>query len=154
VAAVEDTPRLESLLEEYRERHVWLRYWSTEQRLVALAVVSLNGAALADLRQFLDALSVLLPRDVPSVLFPLLMFSVGALGFVHNNRLCDRYDRNGRRLFEVARELKIKAAFQEDRDRWPDYKGFEPKTMRAWFYLLYVATMFLWMVILLVGSPR
>lgn len=131
----EDTPAAESLREEFRARHVWLRHWNVEQRLVALAIVSLNGAALLKFEQF--------PALIPS-----LMVLVGILGLAHNNRLCDRYDRNGRRLFEVAQQLKIKAVFQEDRDTWPDYKGYEPQTMRAWFYFLYLATMLLWTAIL------
>lgn len=131
-----DTPTEEALREEYRERHVWLRHWNIEQRLVALAIVSLNGAALVNLRQLQGVL--------PACLLPILLVVVGIFGLIHNNRLCDRYDRNGKRLFEIARQLKIKAVFQEDRDTWPDYKGYEPKTMRAWFYLLYLATILLW----------
>jgi hypothetical protein len=126
------SPENDSLREEYKQRNEYQRYWATEQRLVALAVLTFNGVALANVGK------------LPLYVILLFMIALGAFGFVHNNRLSVRYDQNEKRLITVAQQLYIRAVFHEDDYDCHDHKGYNPKTMRFWFYSLYVATIGLW----------
>lgn len=127
----------QALQEEYRQRNEFLRYWATEQRLVALAILSFNGATLVNWDKLKESLS--------SVVLSFVMVLLGVFGVMHNNRLCKRYDQNEKRLTKLAKDLHINTVFHEDDYEWRDHNWYKPTTMRFWFYLLYIGTIAFWM---------
>lgn len=117
------------LLEEYKERHAYLRFLATRQGHMAVALMTLNGFAI-----FRSSVDI-------TFLLSLLMLMVGVFGIAHNNRILLRYDKGRVRLAKIAKKLEIEGYVHGNLP-----SRLSLSSMGFWFYFLYGSLAGYWLL--------